>query len=92
VAGGVAKVAAPREEVEMPKQGEWEKREADSIRTEYAGLTGATLVEVRPGRMCDGRVVAEIEVRTRAGQRVVLQTWQDPEGNGPGHLCITEAC
>jgi len=75
----------------MPRPTEWEKREADAIRKEYAPLAGATLVEVRPGRMCDGRVVAEVEVRTRAGQRVFLQAWQDPEGNGPGHLCITEA-
>jgi len=75
----------------MPKPTEWEKREEEAIRREYAALAGATLLEVRPARMLDGRVVAEMEVRTRAGQRVVLQTWQDPEGNGPGHLCITEA-
>jgi len=75
----------------MPKPTEWEKREEEAIRREYAALAGATLLEVRPARMFDGRVVAEMEVRTRAGQRVVLQTWQDPEGNGPGHLCITEA-
>ena len=74
----------------MARPTEWEKREAEAIRREYAGLAGATLVEVRPGRM-DGRVVAEVVVLTRAGQRVVLQAWQDPEGNGPGHLCITEA-
>jgi len=75
----------------MPGPTEWEKREADAIRQEYAALAGATLVEVRPGRMCSGEVVAEIEVQTRAGQRVVLQAWRDPEGNGPGHLCVTEA-
>jgi hypothetical protein len=75
----------------MPRTDEWEKREAEAIRREYAPLAGATLLEVRPARMFDGRVVAEVEVRTRAGQRVVLQAWQDPEGNGPGHLCITEA-
>jgi len=75
----------------MPRQNDWEKQEADAIRKEYAPLAGATLVEIRPGRMFDGRVVAEVEVRTRAGQKVVLQTWCDPEGNGPGHLCITEA-
>lgn len=74
----------------MPGPTDWEKREADAIRREYAALAGATLVEVRPGRM-GGEVVAEIEVRTRAGQRVVLQAWRDPEGNGPGHLCVTEA-
>ena len=74
----------------MPRQDDWEAREADAIRKEYAPLAGATLVEVRPGRMFDGRVVAEVEVLTRAGQKVVLQAWQDPEGNGPGHLCITE--
>ena len=77
-------------EVGMPGRTDWEKQEADAIRKEYAPLAGATLVEVRPGRM-GGEVVAEIEVRTRAGQRVVLQAWRDPEGNGPGHLCITEA-
>jgi hypothetical protein len=75
----------------MPRPTKWEKQEQDAIRREYAGLAGATLVEVRPGRMYDGRTVAEVEVRTRAGQRVVLQAWQDPEGNGPGHLCVTEA-
>ena len=75
----------------MPRSSDWEKQEADAIRKEYAPLAGATLVEVRPGRMFDGRVVAEVEVRTRAGQKVVLQAWQDPEGNGPGHLCITAA-
>lgn len=76
----------------MPRQqSEWEKREAEAIHKEYGALSGATLVEVRPGRMFDGRIVAEVEVRTRAGQKVVLQAWQDPEGNGPGHLCITEA-
>jgi hypothetical protein len=75
----------------MPKSNDWEKREEEAIRTEYAPLAGATLIEVRPARMFDGRVVAELEVKTRAGQRVVLQAWQDPEGNGPGHLCITEA-
>jgi hypothetical protein len=78
-------------EVGMPGPTDWEKREADAIRKEYAALAGATLVEVRPARMCGGEVVAEIEVRTRAGQRVVLQAWRDPEGNGPGHLCVTEA-
>ena len=75
----------------MPRPSDWEKQEADAIRKGYAPLAGATLVEVRPGRMFDGRVVAEVEVRTRSGQRVVLQAWQDPEGNGPGHLCVTEA-
>jgi hypothetical protein len=67
------------------------KREEDAIRTEYAPLEGATLLEVRPGRLFDGRVVTGMEVQTRAGQRVVLQTGQNPEGNGPGHLGITEA-
>jgi hypothetical protein len=75
----------------MPRPTEWERREEEAIRREYAGLAGATLVEVRPARMFDGRVVTEVEVQTRAGQRVVLQAWQDAEGNGPGHLCITEA-
>ena len=70
----------------MPRPNDWTKREEDAIRTEYAALAGATLVEVRPARMVDGRVVAELKVQTRAGQRVVLQTWQDPEGNGPGRL------
>lgn len=78
-------------EVGMPRPTEWEKREADAIRKEYAPLTGATLVEVRPGRMGWGEIVTEIEVRTRTGQRIVLQAWRDPEGNGPGHLCVTEA-
>ena len=75
----------------MPRRSGWDAREADAIRREYSPLAGATLVEVRPGRMYDGRVVAEVEVVTRAGQKVVLQAWRDPEGNGPGHLCITEA-
>ena len=75
----------------MPRPTDWTKREEEAIRTEYAPLAGATLIEVRPSRMCGGEVVAELEVRTRAGQRVVLQAWRDPEGNGPGHLCITEA-
>jgi len=35
----------------MPRQNDWEKQEADAIRKEYAPLAGATLVEVRPGRM-----------------------------------------
>jgi hypothetical protein len=80
----------PGKEKEMPKSNDWEKREEEAIRTEYAPLAGATVVEVRPGRMFGG-VVAEVELKTRAGQRVVLQAWRDPEGNGPGHLCITEA-
>jgi hypothetical protein len=74
----------------MPRPTDWTKREEDAIRAEDAPLAGATLVEVRPGRM-GGEVVTEVELRTRAGQRVVLQAWRDPEGNGPGHLCITEA-
>lgn len=75
----------------MPEPNKWEKREMETIRREYGPLKGATLVEVRPARMFDGRVVTEIEVRTTAGQRVVLQAWQDPEGNGPGHMAITAA-
>ena len=75
----------------MPRPTDWEKQEENAIRKEYAPLAGATLVEVRPARMFDGRVVTEVEVRTQAGQKVVLQAWQDPEGNGPGHFCITEA-
>ncbi len=70
---------------------EWDRAEAEAIQREYAPLAGATLVEVRPGRMYDGRVVPEIEVRTASGQRVVVQVWEDPEGNGPGYLCLTEA-
>jgi len=90
VAGVDRNLGRAGKEVGMPRPTDWEKQEADAIRKEYAALAGATLVEVRPGRM-GGEVVAEIEVRTRAGQRVVLQAWRDPEGNGPGHLCVTEA-
>jgi hypothetical protein len=55
----------------------------DRIETEVRSLAGARIEEAM---IVDG--VPVLIVTTMKGQRLQVEAWQDPEGNGPGFLSL----
>ena len=59
----------------------------DRLLKDLKVLEGATIerVEVAPA---DCGWTPILFVRTRLGERLQVEAWQDAEGNGPGHLSV----